>query len=178
MEHICDPFQSTPPRGGRPSIMANIPMGASVSIHAPARGATEAERSLEPSFWVSIHAPARGATRPWPSRGRRSVSFNPRPRAGGDLVIGDKEIPAPPFQSTPPRGGRPRAIFVNNDIFRPFQSTPPRGGRPPVWLNTLTSNARFNPRPRAGGDHPGTRYQSSQSGFQSTPPRGGRPVPI
>ena len=55
-------FQSTPPRGGRPSrwiISSGVP---SVSIHAPARGATDGEPSVLPASPVSIHAPARGAT--------------------------------------------------------------------------------------------------------------------
>ena len=36
----------------------------SVSIHAPARGATVFPLSQYPRLWVSIHAPARGATIP------------------------------------------------------------------------------------------------------------------
>ena len=54
-------FQSTPPRGGRPSTPRG-PLLALVSIHAPARGATRRD-SLSVIFrYVSIHAPARGAT--------------------------------------------------------------------------------------------------------------------
>ncbi len=79
-------FQSTPPRGGRPRGPPGRsdarggfnprpraggddgPRGAEhglsgVSIHAPARGATQWRRRLERLVLVSIHAPARGATR-------------------------------------------------------------------------------------------------------------------
>ena len=75
-------FQSTPPRGGRPSPLSIQPWMV-VSIHAPARGATLRlhfgleivmfqstpprggrllARGREPLLVVSIHAPARGAT--------------------------------------------------------------------------------------------------------------------
>ncbi len=62
-------FQSTPPRGGRPVQLACARAGLTVSIHAPARGATSGRRSVSGWCAVSIHAPARGATpavRPFP----------------------------------------------------------------------------------------------------------------
>ncbi len=122
-------FQSTPPRGGR---HADLPWsvlacscfnprpreggdvrrvcsngGKDVSIHAPARGATFACRQSRDRDAVSIHAPARGAT-PQPSRC----------------------LSSPRFQSTPPRGGRPR------------------------WISHSARHRCFNPRPREGGDDP------------------------
>src|SRR5690606_17426842 len=79
-----DWFQSTPPRGGRPAFAALMRLSRSVSIHAPARGATHSlQHSYHPVEFqstpprggrlrtavqavrprcVSIHAPARGAT--------------------------------------------------------------------------------------------------------------------
>mgnify|MGYP005769569147 FL=1 len=55
-----------------------------VSIHAPARGATDEHYKKQQEYKVSIHAPARGAT----SRERimilASVGFNPRSREGSD----------------------------------------------------------------------------------------------
>ena len=79
-------FQSTPPRGGRLTLSEMIVSSSTVSIHAPARGATSRDgggRALRHTFQstpprggrlvpqyepvmrllVSIHAPARGATR-------------------------------------------------------------------------------------------------------------------
>ena len=120
-------FQSTPPRGGRPSSsvwillisrfnprpraggdrsVCFVATSARVSIHAPARGATKpcGERIL--IYDVSIHAPARGATSTPTPRTAPNQCFNPRPRAGGDLL----------------------------------------GVHEPAWY------ACFNPRPRAGGD--------------------------
>ena len=55
-------FQSTPPRGGRRDRQGPGLHGATVSIHAPA--------------W--------GATRPWSKARRAPRRFNPRPRVGGD----------------------------------------------------------------------------------------------
>ena len=99
-------FQSTRPRGARPLSLPSPHAATDVSIHAPARGATN--RGLVwrcgfhvfqstrprgarqcPGFvgiecaQVSIHAPARGATSSagCRARGRR---FNPRARAGRD----------------------------------------------------------------------------------------------
>mgnify|MGYP001575145772 CR=1 FL=1 len=58
----------------------------------------------------------------------QTISFNPRPRVGGD-----------PSSSAMPR---------MSDM---FQSTPPRGGRLSVFF-CLFSSKSFNPRPRVGGD--------------------------
>ncbi len=166
-----------------------------VSIHAPARGATLRERAaVQSTIPVSIHAPARGATsqliaarrrsyefQSTPPRGGRRLSqwpgpghghsFNPRPRAGGDtarrvLYIG----PWYQFQSTPPRGGR-LIIGSGNNIQSWFQSTPPRGGRHAQLRGSATSGCRFNPRPRAGGDH-GSSHRCSSMVSIHAPARG------
>ncbi len=187
-------FQSTPPRGGRLRLR-RIPMrghcfnprpraggdvwalgqlsGASVSIHAPARGATGTSghyycsqcvsihapargatlvvRSEETAPPVSIHAPARGATSAVSAGARAGKGFNPRPRAGGDAEPGGWVCRRRLFQSTPPRGGR-RGRAGHAD----------EGG------------LRFNPRPRAGGDRKAEKKRDTGGQFQSTPPRGGR----
>ena len=78
-------FQSTLPRGERREHVANYGYHASVSIHAPAWGATR-NTALSPEILqVSIHAPAWGAT------STRS-----------------SEVPWGRFQSTLPRGERHR----------------------------------------------------------------------
>ena len=122
---------------------------------------------------VSIHAPARGATR-GRSGCRWRGCFNPRPRAGGD-----ERLLRPPVKP-----------------WKPFQSTPPRGGRPHSCDCPHVEDG-FNPRPRAGGDaglesdseepyvsiHAPARGATGispnksdmEQTFQSTPPRGGRP---
>ena len=124
-------FQSTPPRGGRPSLFGTEQQFTRVSIHAPERGATcpvAAGCCLYPGFnprpreggderfhavvvcrhRVSIHAPARGATYVYVSSRRVSrVSIHAPARGATELYVGIGGSPV--FQSTPPRGGRPCA---------------------------------------------------------------------
>ena len=76
-------FQSTPPRGGRPRILISAAPAVSFQSTPPRGGRRVAEALADIDHEVSIHAPARGATQP---RGYPGIlgSFNPRPRAGGD----------------------------------------------------------------------------------------------
>ena len=121
-------FQSTPPRGGRRLIngWGGGRTTRPVSIHAPARGATDPCTGWGTGIYVSIHAPARGAT--WAqkvSKKSKEECFNPRPRAGGDLRnlmaggIGSKvSIHAPARGATQTINGRTPPYAM-------FQSTPP-----------------------------------------------------
>ena len=56
-------FQSTRPRGARPSNGLVVAHNLSVSIHAPAWGATGLTNWTDEELQVSIHAPAWGATK-------------------------------------------------------------------------------------------------------------------
>ena len=123
-------FNPRPRAGGDPRSSAGGRMDRLVSIHAPARGATEIDARtcrryqefqstpprggrparlvlLQTPFRVSIHAPARGATAERVPRQGLQYCFNPRPRAGGDQRRDVVVARAKRFQSTPPRGGRP-----------------------------------------------------------------------
>ena len=146
-------FQSTRPRGARPSSYTSSAISTIVSIHAPARGATVGlfEKAFLESI-VSIHAPARGATTRRSSAARPCRGFNPRAREGRDYCRPRRKMmDMPRFQSTRPRGARPR----RKRILRPrwwFQSTRPRGARhrtEPTWPYFGES---FNPRAREGRD--------------------------
>ena len=77
-------FQSTPPHGGRRGSLYPVITFTTVSIHAPARGATVKVLTGRLKKQVSIHAPARGATQSDFGINRQTC-FNPRPRTGGDL---------------------------------------------------------------------------------------------
>ena len=67
---ICQPylamflltFQSTLPRRERRTDCVIPSATSSISIHAPAKGATTATNNLPPAKRISIHAPAKGAT--------------------------------------------------------------------------------------------------------------------
>ena len=98
--------------------------------------------------YVSIHAPAQGATKPLfqlrsmaqfqstpPRRGRRDgmsiesriVSFNPRPRAGGDSTLSGGSIQHVVSIHAPAQGATETFHIFDNQ--NKFQSTPPRRGR-------------------------------------------------
>ena len=79
-------FQSTLPRGERLLLRPVDDIVINISIHAPARGATEKNLYLESIKKISIHAPARGATSMSPRSGSSSSNFNPRSREGSDGI--------------------------------------------------------------------------------------------
>ena len=121
-------FQFTRPRGARPFPHVLKLLVITVSIHAPARGATHKRQRCPASHDVSIHAPARGATVFTSSSSRSRLCFNSRAREGRDR---DK---------------------VRLHRVRQFQFTRPRGAR----LSTCPSPAKdcggFNSRAREGRD--------------------------
>ena len=55
-------FQSTLPRRERQIAEQEQMIDMTVSIHAPAKGATMIECNYSEDYIVSIHAPAKGAT--------------------------------------------------------------------------------------------------------------------
>ena len=72
-------------REGSDSFLLASHHQACISIHAPARGATDLHFFLRHNFRISIHAPARGATYNNSRRGQRE-HFNPRSREGSDCI--------------------------------------------------------------------------------------------
>jgi len=122
-------FQSTRPRGARPTISSSVSSARGVSIHAPAWGATgNLSSRCRPLLPFQSTRP-RGARPPASTTGGKLVnSFNPRARVGRDHLL-------PPcwrvFRSFNPRARVGRdATFVGNFITtRKFQSTRPRGAR-------------------------------------------------
>ena len=148
-------FQSTPPRGGRRRSVRPGCLSRSQRFNPrPRAGRRCPDAATLPDDRVSIHAPA---------------------RRGDPPVAGRSAIPARLFQSTPPRGARPRealgsdASYLQVSIHAParqatvssadgrraneieFQSTPPRGAATD-GRGLRGRLGSFNPRPRAGGD--------------------------
>ena len=101
---------------------------ASISIHAPAWGATNSRllRLLFPS--ISIHAPAWGATGCKAMFCPAARYFNPRSRVGSDTFV-------PPAKTSilisihAPAWGATDYFNVTTDYLLGFQSTLPRGER-------------------------------------------------
>ena len=125
---IAGVFQSTRPRGARPSRVAMAFASNAVSIHAPARGATARRRSLLISALFQ-------STRP---RGARPFSGLPlkffflfqstRPRGARRVSVCCFGV-IRAFQSTRPRGARQQLIRLFRLALVAFQSTRPRGAR-------------------------------------------------
>ena len=126
---ISRPFQSTHPGGVRQPGPCLYGRKSSISIHAPAWGATDRPRALviitrrfqsthphgvrhahfQPEMdrcAISIHAPAWGATFLFCIGVITDVYFNPRTRMGCDHCIGYSRAVAARFQSTHPHGVR------------------------------------------------------------------------
>ena len=143
-------FQSAPPCGGRRYEPARRCDRGSVSIRAPVRGATRHQGRAVAGGDVSIRAPVRGATQ----RGVHHIGDRVSIRApvrGATCWSKESRLRDTKFQSAPPCGGRRCAA----------------GGR--------RECARFNPRPRAGGDLSTLANRGwSVAKFQSAPPCGGR----
>gem|GEM_PF-1070528 len=134
-------------------------MSTFVSIHAPARGATDGERLSVGLGCVSIHAPARGATRP-----KRHLHSSEQfqftlPRGERQFHI-EAIIRLIEFQFTLPRGERP-STNLSHPNKNKFQFTLPRGERP-LWSVPKASYQSFNSRSREGSDAGGVTYACQQ----------------
>ena len=164
-------FQSTPPRGGRRSSFSH---------------------SNRSTLFQST--PPRGGRRKWLRRHRdRCISFNPRPRAGGDLrgrhmvMGGGVSIHAPARGATHSASGqhhvrycfnpRPRAggdqCRIRGRTSRPVSIHAPARGATAVKQSTFNVWG-FQSTPPRGGRRASGFSISAASRFQSTPPRGGR----
>ncbi len=128
---------------------------------------------------VSIHASAREATTGVRQRPKRSRSFNPRLRTGGDFLMVSVPLHQLKFQSTPPHGRRqgigrsattaevvsihasareatmPSASLASSSFVSIHASA--REATNPVALLGCTV-ACFNPRLRTGGDIEGMSW--------------------
>ncbi len=124
-----------------------------ISIHAPARGATQPAFALTEKVNISIHAPARGAT------------------------IHNKAYSAQiTFQSTHPRGVR-LPTFKLTEFCRYFNPRT-REGCDTTISHYGQFRKNFNPRTREGCDAQRVLYIRSLIQFQSTHPRGVRQVVV
>ena len=122
-------FQSTRPRGARRHQQFQSFRLGSVSIHAPAWGATPAtsETSLQVRRFQSTRP--RGARQGKRRRALRQAGFNPRARVGRDIATGRARHT---LQSFNPRArvGRDCGPRTRRSVHTVFQSTRPRGARP------------------------------------------------
>ena len=99
-----------------------------ISIHAPARGATDKRELTDQVYRISIHAPAKGATMFSTSVSSKDSYFNPRSREGSDPVSSSFPCSLPYFNPRSREG---------SDQQRP---------------EYLGGCKHFNPRSREGSD--------------------------
>ena len=120
-------FQSTRPRGARPGAAHGAAISLSVSIHAPARGATENDHTdLRLAVFQSTRPRGARPIGAWICR--RIGCFNPRARAGRDYVSRSSFIDWAGFNPRA-RAGRDLSQACGNILTGLFQSTRPRGAR-------------------------------------------------
>jgi len=122
-----------------------------VSIHAPARGATPLRAVRWLMHVVSIHAPARGATEPFNINWYQALFQSTRPRGARRsrlILIGIRHCFNPRA-----RAGRDVQHAVAPDAANDVSIHAPARGATyftPFWSSRIVS---FNPRARAGRDH-------------------------
>ena len=159
-------------RTGRDHMVHVVPRGRRVSIHAPARGATDEIRRSNLPARVSIHAPARGATF-WALCIAQHKGFqSTRPHGARHSDIAD-HVSDKLFQSTRPHGARPVHFYIvlHAAGFNPRART----GRDRIIVPQRTCFIRFNPRARTGRDIHRLQLRKLEK-FQSTRPHGARPA--
>ena len=147
-------FQSTLPRGERLTPLFYTDYRKKFQSTLPRGERLFNKQVSEERMTVSIHAPARGATPACIGDAAQNCRFNPRSRAGSDylkqstifihawfqstLPRGERHVSNHPstkleeFQSTLPRGER-HLTLVRREKWNMFQSTLPRGERRVVW---------------------------------------------
>ena len=166
-------FQSTRPQGARRfsvyvlstsrTVSIHAPAGGAtlrihhtekgsecVSIHAPAGGATLGLLQTSTACRVSIHAPAGGATATNPAVVSTTPSFNPRARRGRDrghiahLLVSEVSIHAPAGGATAHEGTCAHELAVSIHA--------PAGGATYSVQDNVRRLMCFNPRARRGRD--------------------------
>ena len=100
-------FQSTLPRRERPPCCMSPTFQRSISIHAPAKGATCGDLARTMAVVISIHAPAKGATLSSSRTNRRTAFQSTLPRRERRAMSTNAATCATIFQSTLPRRERP-----------------------------------------------------------------------
>ncbi len=135
-----------------------------VSIHAPAKGATGLYLRFGRGRWVSIHAPAKGATFRFNAVFHCIQFQSTRPRRARPGIKRWISWKFWLFQSTRPRRARRRVRSVDSIgdwCFNPRA----REGRDSMDVKSVKRGPCFNPRAREGRDYPEARYLDKRLRF-------------
>ncbi len=163
-------FQFTRPQGARPEDVKAFEESR-VSIHAPARGATQARQERRCGMRVSIHAPARGATAQrracWRSR---AFQFT-RPQGARPVALHARRIRQIVSIHAPARGAT-RLQALDRVAARVVSIHAPARGATPCADDTKTSGQGFNSRARKGRDKRRENSFARTSSFNSRARKG------
>ena len=122
-----------------------------ISIHAPARGATNPIFGLRRIRSISIHAPARGATLCKAGMSFGALDFNPRTREGCDQLTFKDSYDKIISIHAPARGATRDPAVIVLVVFKISIHAPARGAT--IGLSQRPQPVRnFNPRTREGCD--------------------------
>ena len=141
-----------------------------ISIHAPARGATSSVIACAPDTLISIHAPARGATTPCQHFRCFIVKFQ--------STLPHGERPSGDFPGVAPKDFNPRSRTGSDRITRKIRRTAKnfnprsRTGSDPTAITQLSSIGNFNPRSRTGSDRDRKQGRCQQTISIHAPARG------
>ena len=160
-----------PAWGATRRVIAPCP-SAAISIHAPAWGATDHAEGTLADLKISIHAPAWGATNGFSVESFQFVISIHAP-AWGATQNARAMYRASPFQSTRPRGAR-QGRGCRARLRCKISIHAPAWGATAASCSFAGSAEDFNPRARVGRDRArGCRVRKTPP-FQSTRPRGAR----
>ena len=168
-------FQFTRPRGARLVSASMLPIDDLFQFTRP-RGARQCPgvRYFE-SADVSIHAPARGATQVLSGRRAGNSCFNSRAREGRDTRNEPAVAPESEFQFTRPRGARlMSAAYLAR--YSKFQFTRPRGARHLREIHKILKEVSIH-APARGATSSGPRRQARELVSIHAPARGATPSP-
>ena len=143
-----------------------------VSIHAPARGATDFGGLAFDQIGVSIHAPARGATRPTARQAPDRRGFNSRAREGRDPCLRFPRRNCR-FQFTRPRGARPANAGRSRTRKTVSIHAPARGATTPIRAGRRAEEVSIH-APARGATSRAASGCGASTTFQFTRPRGAR----
>ena len=161
------------PAGGATQRLGRLayPSGA-VSIHAPAGGATYDDLKKGWYWYVSIHAPAGGATYDDLKKGWYWYVSIHAPAGGATLIVLDIEVDM--FVSIHAPAGGATLFGTQNPSMTLVSIHAPAGGATKRPFAKNFGYLGFNPRARRGRDRVIKNILDKWDTFQSTRPQGAR----
>ena len=161
-------FQFTPLREGRLSPQGNAGAYSLFQFTPLREGRRQAGAAIVGGLTISIHAPARGATAKGRARATPSPNFNSRPCERGDCKVGRREICLLHFNSRPcERGDKVLAIIKTSQKLISIHA--PARGATTLGRCSASKPSDFNSRPCERGDRRPAYKNQQWTDFNSRP---------